>query len=106
MSVTVRLSSLLSHLIRGATQVEVQAATVDEAILALDARFPGVRNRICDQQGRIKLFVHVFVGQQDVRLLAGGATALKPGDEVEILPAIAGGSRRPLFPRHIHGDLS
>lgn len=96
MPITVRISSAIAHLTRGITEVSLdathEATTVDAALLALDARFPGVRARLCDGEGRIKLFVRLFVGDEDLRLLPDGqATRLKDGDHLDIQPAIAGG---------------
>jgi molybdopterin converting factor small subunit len=91
MPVTIRLASQLSHFAAGTQQVEVEAGTVDEALAALERRHPGLRSRFCDANGRLKLFVRVFVGDQDIRLGAGQATILRDGDHLEILPAIAGG---------------
>lgn len=103
MPVIVRLSSTLTHLTNGIAEVAVEAGTVDEALAALDLRFPGIRARLCDPRGRIKLFIHVFVGTDNIHLHDGQATRLKDGDQVEILPAIAGGRIRrppPLHHRH------
>ncbi|HEX3134016.1 MAG TPA: MoaD/ThiS family protein [Planctomycetota bacterium] len=95
MPVSVRISSAIAHLTRGTTEVSLdaqEATTVDAALLVLDARFPGLRSRLCDGEGRIKLFVRLFVGEEDIRLLPEGqATRLKDGDHLDIQPAIAGG---------------
>lgn len=92
MPVTVRISSAIAHLTRGTTEVAVDAATVDDALHAVDARFPGIRAKLCDAEGRIKLFVRIFVGEEDIRLLPDGQrTRLKDGDHLDIQPAIAGG---------------
>lgn len=97
MPITVRISSALAHLTKGITEVALDVDSVDAALTALDERFPGVRSRLCDAQGRIKLFIRLFVGEEDVRLLPDGqATRLKDGDHIDIQPAIAGGSP-PLF---------
>lgn len=92
MPVTVRISHAIAHLTRGATEVTLDASTVDGVLAVLDERFPGIRARLCDADGRIKLFVRLFVGEEDVRLLPDGqATRLTDGDLVDIQPAIAGG---------------
>ena len=92
MPVIVRISSAIAHLTRGVTELVLDASTVDAALVALDQRFPGLRARLCDTDGRIKLFVRLFVGEEDIRLLPEGqATRLKDGDHLDIQPAIAGG---------------
>lgn len=92
MPITVRISSAIAHLAKGTTEVTIDAESVDAALTILEARFPGMRSRLCDAQGRIKLFVRLFVGEEDVRLLPDGqATRLKDGDHLDIQPAIAGG---------------
>lgn len=92
MAVTVRISSAIAHLTKGVTEVTLSATSVDESLSVLDGLFPGIRSRLCDAQGRIKLFVRVFVGEEDVRLLPDGqATRLADGDHLDIQPAIAGG---------------
>jgi molybdopterin synthase sulfur carrier subunit len=60
-------------------------------LTALDAAHPGIKARLCDDAGKLRKFVNVFVGEEDIRFLDGPATALKDGDTVDIVPAIAGG---------------
>lgn len=91
MAVTVRIPSVLRNLTNGQETVAVEAATVDAALAAIEALHPGVRARLCDDQGRLRRFVNVFVGEEDIRFLDGQKTALKDGDLVDIVPAIAGG---------------
>ena len=92
MPVTIRISSAIAHLTRGVTELTLDATTVDTALTGLDQRFPGIRARLCDADGRIKLFIRLFVGEEDVRLLPEGqATRLNHGDHLDIQPAIAGG---------------
>lgn len=91
MAVTVRIPSVLRNLTAGKETLEVDAASVDQALAALDAVHPGVRARLCDDSGKLRKFVNVFVGEDDIRFLDGQATALKPGDSIDIVPAIAGG---------------
>jgi len=58
---------------------------------ALDQQWPGMKNRLCDESGQIRRFVNVFVNSEDIRFLQGRDTPLQDGDEVSIVPAIAGG---------------
>jgi MoaD family protein len=71
--------------------VEVNAATIGGAIAELQARFPGIKERLVDETGGIRRFVNVYVNEEDIRFLQNQETALKEGDEVSIIPAIAGG---------------
>ena len=91
MSVTVRIPTPLRKLTGGADEVAVDGASVGDVIESLEAAHPGLKERLCDDAGEIRRFVNVYVNDEDVRFLEGRATALKDGDEVSIVPAIAGG---------------
>ncbi|MFI5036599.1 MAG: MoaD/ThiS family protein [Acidimicrobiales bacterium] len=91
MSVVVRLPSQLRALVGGAGEVPVEAATVREAIVALDAAHPGVAARVLDDRGTLRRFVNVFVADEDIRFLEGLDTVLAPGQTVSLVPAVAGG---------------
>ena len=91
MSVTVRIPTPLRKLTGGADEVSVDGATVGDVIENLEAAHAGLKERLCDDAGEIRRFVNVYVNDEDVRFLEGRATALKDGDEVSIVPAIAGG---------------
>ena len=71
--------------------VEVNAATIGDAINELQARFPGIAERLVDDKGEVRRFVNVYVNEEDIRFLQNRATPLKDGDEISIIPAIAGG---------------
>ncbi len=91
MSVTVRIPTPLRKLTAGADEVSIEAATIVELIDNLEAAHAGLKERLCDDAGEIRRFVNVYLNDEDVRFLEGGKTALKDGDEVSIVPAIAGG---------------
>jgi len=91
MPVTVRIPSVLRNLTAGLETVSVSSTTVEQMLAALDAAHPGIKARLCDDAGKLRKFVNVFVGEEDIRFLDGPATALKDGDTVDIVPAIAGG---------------
>ncbi len=91
MSVTVRIPTPLRKLTGGADEVSIDGANVGEIIENLEAAHPGLKERLCDEAGEIRRFVNVYVNDEDVRFLKGRDTALKDGDEVSIVPAIAGG---------------
>ncbi len=71
--------------------MEITAATVGEAITELQSRFPGIQERLVDEKGEVRRFVNVYVNEEDIRFLENKNTPLKDGDEVSIIPAIAGG---------------
>jgi molybdopterin synthase sulfur carrier subunit len=91
MAVSLRIPSVLRNLTAGKETIEVQAKTVDEALAALEAAHPGIKARLCDETGKLRRFVNVFVGEEDIRFLDGQQTAIKDGELVDIVPAIAGG---------------
>jgi molybdopterin synthase sulfur carrier subunit len=92
MAVTVHLPGPLRSYAKGATKVvlEPPPATVAAALAEIGSRFPGVRDRVLDEQGSVRPHVNIFVDKEDVRL-TGLATPLKPGAVVHILPAVSGG---------------
>jgi molybdopterin synthase sulfur carrier subunit len=91
MAVTVRIPTPLQRLTHGQGEVSCEGANVTELLNDLEKRFPGVKERICDENGKLRRFVNIFVNEQDIRFLQGDQTAVKSGDEVSIIPAIAGG---------------
>jgi sulfur-carrier protein len=88
--VTVRIPTPLRTLTGGADEVKANGATVGAIIEDLEKRHPGVRDRLLDAKG-VRRFVNLFVGDEDIRFLDGLATALKGGEQISIVPAIAGG---------------
>ena len=92
MAVIVRIPTPLQRLTSGQAEVECEGTTVTELLNDLEKRYPGVKERICDEQGTLRRFVNVFVNEEDIRFMQGDQTAVKSGDEVSIIPAIAGGS--------------
>ena len=89
--VQVLIPTPLRRFTDGEAKVSAQGATVAELLEDLGGRYPGLRERICEPDGSIRRFVNVFVNGDNVRDGAGAATALKAGDEVGIIPAMAGG---------------
>lgn len=71
--------------------VHVDAATVGAAIAELQSRYPGIKERLTDDAGSVRRFVNVYVNEEDIRFLQNQETSLKDGDEISIIPAIAGG---------------
>jgi molybdopterin synthase sulfur carrier subunit len=93
MAVKVRIPQPLQKLTRGKEQVDILAKDIKGLIEGLEQDFPGIKERICDDSGRIRRFINIYVNEEDVRFLNGDATGLKDGDEVSVVPAIAGGSK-------------
>lgn len=91
MAVRVRIPTPLRSLTKGTADVEATGGTVIDMINDLESRFPGLRERLVDEGGEIRRFVNVYVNQEDIRFLDGDRTTLKDGDEVAIVPALAGG---------------
>jgi sulfur-carrier protein len=91
-SVTVRVPTILRNLTGGASEVSVDgAATLAELLDKLDAEHPGIRGRVLDDDGKLRRFVNVYVGDDDVRFADGLQTATPDGTSVSIIPAVAGG---------------
>lgn len=91
MSVLVRIPSPLRRLSDGQDTLQLAGASLQECLDALEAHFPGFSERLRDEHGEIRRFVNIYVNGEDVRFLAGLATPLQAGDEVSIVPAMAGG---------------
>jgi molybdopterin synthase sulfur carrier subunit len=87
----IRIPTPLRKLTNGEELVEVNAADVGAAIVELQSRFPGIKERLVDDTGEVRRFVNVYVNEEDIRFLQNQQTPLKDGDEVSIIPAIAGG---------------
>ena len=92
MAVTVRIPSAMRSLTGGDGTVQVEAATAGGALHALAEAYPGVATRVFDEDGKVRRFVNVFVGDEDVRFHQGLDTPVPDGGVVSILPAVAGGS--------------
>jgi molybdopterin synthase sulfur carrier subunit len=90
--VVVRVPSPLRALTRGAAEVRGSPGTLRSLIDELDAAYPGVKVRLCEEDGSLRRFINVFVNEEDVRFLQGLDTPLPAGARVSILPAVAGGA--------------
>ena len=87
----IRIPTPLQPALGNRSEVECPGATLEALITNLEAKHPGIRARLCEADGKLRRFLNVYVNDTDVRTLQGVATALKPADEVSIIPAIAGG---------------
>ena len=91
MSLKVRIPQPLQKLTLGKDLVEVSGLNVQSMLDDLEKQFPGIKARICDETGKLRRFINIYVNEEDVRFLKGDETELKDGDEISIIPAIAGG---------------
>jgi molybdopterin synthase sulfur carrier subunit len=91
MPVLVRIPTPLRRVTGGAAEAHARGKDVGELIADLERQFPGLRERLVDDEGEVRRFVNVYVNHEDIRFLSGLASSLKDGDEVSIVPAIAGG---------------
>ncbi|GAA4204523.1 MoaD/ThiS family protein [Streptosporangium oxazolinicum] len=91
MSVSVRIPTILRTYTDGAAEVTGEGETLRDVLQKLDADFPGIGARILDESGKIRRFVNVYVGDEDVRFVDNLDTATPSGAQVSIIPAVAGG---------------
>lgn len=91
MSVNVRIPTPLRGLTNDLDVVAAEGGTLAACIDGLESSYPGMKERICDEQGELRRFVNVYINGEDVRFLQGIETELKAGDEISIVPAVAGG---------------
>jgi molybdopterin synthase sulfur carrier subunit len=91
MPAKVRIPTPLRKLTNEQELVEVSAGTIGGAIAELQSKFPGIKERLVDDAGQVRRFVNVYVNEEDIRFLQNNETPIKDGDEVSIIPAIAGG---------------
>ena len=91
MSITVRIPTPLQKLTGDKTEIAASGGTVQDLLVDLERQYPGFKDRLCDPQGKLRRFVNIYVNEEDIRFLKQEDTPLKDGDEVSIIPAIAGG---------------
>ncbi|HIK18873.1 MAG TPA: MoaD/ThiS family protein [Leptolyngbyaceae cyanobacterium M33_DOE_097] len=91
MSVKVLIPTPLQKLTNDQATVECKGATIAELLDDLEQNCPGIKDRLCDESGQLRRFVNFYVNSEDIRFLDGPNTTLSDGDEVSIVPAIAGG---------------
>ncbi|MBE0478406.1 MoaD/ThiS family protein [Candidatus Aerophobetes bacterium] len=91
MTVKVRIPTPLQKLTEDKAEIEVEACSVAELVEILDEKFKGLKERICEDNGKIRRFINIYVNNEDIRFLENERTKLEDKDEVSIIPAIAGG---------------
>ena len=92
MSVLVRVPTPLRRMTNGQGKVEIDSNTLGGLVEQLEAAYPGFKARLVDENGDLRYFVNIYLNGEDVRFLQGLDTSTKSGDEVSIVPAVAGGS--------------
>jgi molybdopterin converting factor small subunit len=95
MNITVQIPSALRRHTGGAAKVNCSAGNLNELLSHLDSRFPDLKPHLRDENGQIRRFLNVYVNEEDIRFLGGANYAFKDGDEVLLVPSIAGGSGFP-----------
>ncbi len=93
MPIKIRIPTPLQKLTQNQGEVEVVGKSVKEALADLEKKYPGIHERIYDDKGGLRRFINFYVNEEDIRFLKGETTSLKEGDELSIVPAIAGGLR-------------
>ena len=92
MAVKVRVPTPLMKLTDNQSEVPAEGATISEILNNLESQFAGIKERICDENGTPRRFINIYLNEEDIRFLEGESTAVKDGDEISIIPAIAGGA--------------
>jgi molybdopterin synthase sulfur carrier subunit len=91
MAIVVRIPTPLLKFTKNQSEVPAHGATVADILDNLEEYFPGLRERLVDERGSIRKFINFYLNDEDIRFMDGEKTALKDGDELAIIPAIAGG---------------
>jgi sulfur-carrier protein len=100
MSVTVRIPGPLRRITNGVDKIQVEANDLGTLIATLESQYPGRQERLLDENGELRYFVNLYLNNEDVRFLQGLKTSVKSGDEVSIVPAVAGG----YWPTHARSE--
>ena len=91
MSIVVRIPTPLRKMTNGQAKVKVEAAVLGDLVEKLNSEFPGFKDRLVDEEGELRYFVNIYLNGEDVRFMDGLNTATADGDEISIVPAVAGG---------------
>ena len=91
MAVLVRIPTPLQKFTKNQSEVQAEGTTIQEVLDHLETSFPGIRERLCDDRGAVRKFINLYLNDEDIRFMDGEQTSLKDGDELAIIPAIAGG---------------
>ncbi|MCY4365786.1 MAG: MoaD/ThiS family protein [Chloroflexota bacterium] len=91
MPVTVRIPTPLRRMTNGQDKVEMEESNLSAMIESMEASYPGIKERLIDENGELRYFVNIYLNGEDVRFLDGLNTSAAAGDEISIVPAVAGG---------------
>jgi len=91
MSIKVLIPTPLQKFVGDQSALECEADSISQLVEALEAKHPGIKARLCDDTGKLRRFVNFYLNSEDIRFMENEATVLNDGDEVSIVPAIAGG---------------
>ena len=91
MAIKVRIPTPLMKLTDNQSEVSAEGETISEIINNLENQFNGIKDRICEENGAPRRFINIYINEEDIRFLEGEKTTVKDGDEISIIPAIAGG---------------
>jgi molybdopterin synthase sulfur carrier subunit len=91
MSIVVRIPTPLRKLTNGQAKVEIDSTVLGELVEKLNSEFPGFKDRLVDEEGELRYFVNIYLNGEDIRFMDGLKTATSDGDEISIVPAVAGG---------------
>ncbi len=89
--VKVRIPAPLQKITQNKSEVVAECVNIKELVLDLDRQFPGIKDRLLDDKGGLRRFINFYVNDEDIRFLKADSTELSDGDDVSIIPAIAGG---------------
>lgn len=91
MAVKVRIPSPLLKLTKNQGEVSAEGNNVKEIFDDLEKNFPGIKERVYDEEGQLRRFINIYINEEDIRFVDGESSSVKDGDEISIIPAIAGG---------------
>ena len=91
MAIQILIPTPLQKFTNDEASVSLEATSIDGLLQALEGRYPGIQERLCDEKGKLRRFLNLYVNGEDIRYLHNQATTLSDGDEVSIVPAVAGG---------------
>ncbi len=91
MAIKVRIPTPLMKLTDNQSEVSAEGGTISDIINNLENQFNGIKDRICEENGAPRRFINIYINEEDIRFLEGEKTTVKDGDEISIIPAIAGG---------------
>ena len=92
MAIKVRIPSPLQKLTNNQAEVSCEALDINQVLASLEKSHPGIKERLCDADGKLRRFVNIYVNEEDIRFMQGQDTPIKDGDDISIIPAIAGGA--------------